>query len=111
MNIELKIKQLENFIESNPDIFPTKMDFDMPEDELKRRYDQMLIEIKERYDLNDSGVKEYSQALEKWEEINKTDEVEAGKFWGNYESGLTIKKWEKVTGMKWEGNIESNRLC
>ena len=105
MNIELKIKQLENLIESNPDIFPTKIDFDnMPEDDLKERYNGMTTKIKTQFDLNDAEVKKYFEALSKWEEINKKDEDEAGHFWGNYEYGLTIKKWEKVTGLEWEGN-------
>ena len=109
MNIELKLKQLENLIESNPDLFPSQINFgDMSEDELKERYNEMTTKIKTQFDFNDAEVKKYFEALSKWEEISKTDEIEAGKFWGNYEYGLTIKKWERITGMKWEGNYSQD---
>ncbi len=102
-NLTLRIKQLEKQIEMNPNLFPGVINFEnIPEDELKRWYEKEIIGIKTKFDLNDSEVEIYFETLLKWEEIDKTNEIEAAKFWTNYEQGLIINKWEKVTGMKWE---------
>ena len=67
----------------------------MSEDEINTRYDALVKSIKDKFGLDDQGVKEYSEAMKKYEEIYNTGEAKAAaQFIAKYELSLKKKRDE-----------------
>ena len=98
-----RLKTIERKIQMDESLFPKIPNFDgMSEDEINKRYDELVIKIKNKFGLTkDSELKEYFEATKKWYDMYEAGkEKEAAKFIAGYESELMKKKIENPIFIK-----------